>query len=178
MCNKFIKIIQLCIYRWWCVCILYIIYIYMSCMYICMYIQYLTEVSTLFFFSFFFFIISFQVTTLKKWHLLQCRVVMYSLYNSVHWLSPQNNQHTVLMSKLLATKWDAPQMLIGFRSGYMLGHSITFSSKAVVILAVCLGWLCWEIVSEARASSSASECHSTCWNPCFPQWTTAPQYQQ
>ncbi len=61
---------------------------------------------------------------------------------------------------------------IGFRSGDILGHSITFtfSSKAVVILAVCLGWLlCWKTVSEGRASSSASECHSTCWNPCFPQ---------
>ncbi len=37
---------------------------------------------------------------------------------------------------------------IGFRSGDILGHSITFtfSSKAVVILAVCLGWLCWKTV--------------------------------
>ncbi len=67
---------------------------------------------------------------------------------------------------------------IGFRSGDILGHSITFTSKTVVILAVCLGWLCWKTVSEGRVSSSASECHSTCWNPCFPQWTTAPQYQQ
>ncbi len=69
---------------------------------------------------------------------------------------------------------------IGFRSGDILGHSITFtfSSKAVVILAVCLRWLCWKTVFEGRASSSASECHSTCWNPCFPQWTAAPQYQQ
>ncbi len=61
---------------------------------------------------------------------------------------------------------------IGFRSGDILGHSITFtfSSKAVVISAVCLGWLlCWKTFSEGRASSSASECHSTCWNPCFPQ---------
>ncbi len=61
---------------------------------------------------------------------------------------------------------------IGFRSGDILGHSITFtfSSKAVVILVVCLGWLlCWKTGSEGRASSSASECHSTCWNPCFPQ---------
>ncbi len=68
---------------------------------------------------------------------------------------------------------------IGFRSGDILSHSITFtftfSSKAVVIL----GWLlCWKTVSEGRASSSASECHSTCWNPCFSQWTAAPQYQQ
>ncbi len=63
---------------------------------------------------------------------------------------------------------------IGFRSGDILGHSITFTfsfiSKAVVILVVCLGWLlCWKTVSEGRALSSASECHSTCWNPCFPQ---------
>ncbi len=69
---------------------------------------------------------------------------------------------------------------IGFRSENILGHSFTFIfiSKAVVILVVCLGWLCWKTVSEGRASSSASECHSTCWSPCFPQWTAAPQYQQ
>ncbi len=69
---------------------------------------------------------------------------------------------------------------IGFRSGDVLGHSITFSfiSKAVVILAVCLGSLCWKTVSERRASSSASKCHSTCWSPRFPQWTAALQYQQ
>ncbi len=37
---------------------------------------------------------------------------------------------------------------IGFRSGDILGHSITFtfSSKAVVILVVCLEWLCWKIM--------------------------------
>ncbi len=58
---------------------------------------------------------------------------------------------------------------IGFRSGDILGHSITFTSKTVVILAVCLGWLCWKTVSEGRASSSASECHSTCWNEHEPQ---------
>ncbi len=42
----------------------------------------------------------------------------------------------------------------GFRSGDILCHSITFtfSSKAVVILVVCLGWLCWKTVSEGRAS--------------------------
>ncbi len=42
---------------------------------------------------------------------------------------------------------------IGFRSGDILGHSFTFtfSSKAVVILVVCLGWLlCWKTVSEGR----------------------------
>ncbi len=52
---------------------------------------------------------------------------------------------------------------IGFRSGDILGHSITFtfSSKAVVNLAVCLGLLCWKTVSEGRGSCSASECHST-----------------
>ncbi len=65
---------------------------------------------------------------------------------------------------------------IRFRSGDILGHSITFTfiSKAVVILVVCLGWLlCCKTISEGRASSSSSECHSTCWNPCFPQWSHA-----
>ncbi len=76
---------------------------------------------------------------------------------------------------------------IGFRSGDILGHSITFTfsfiSKAAVILRCVwggyyIGKLPFGTVSEGRASSSASECHSTCWNPCFPQWTAAPQYQQ
>ncbi len=31
---------------------------------------------------------------------------------------------------------------------------------------------------KGGASCSASECHSTYWNPCFPQWSAAPQYQQ
>ncbi len=62
---------------------------------------------------------------------------------------------------------------IWFRSGDILGHSITstISSKAVIILVVCLWWLCWK-------TFSVSECHRTCWNPCLPQWTAAPQYQQ
>ncbi len=66
---------------------------------------------------------------------------------------------------------------IEFRSGDIHGHSITFtfSSKAVVILAVCL--LCWKTVSEWRASSSASECHSTCWNPCFPSMNRSSPVQ-
>ncbi len=67
---------------------------------------------------------------------------------------------------------------IGFRSGDILGHSITFIfsfiSKAAVILRCVwggyyVGKLPFGTVSEGRASSSASECHSTCWNPCFPQ---------
>ncbi len=37
---------------------------------------------------------------------------------------------------------DAPHVLN--RVQVILGHSITFISKAVVILAVCLGWLCWK----------------------------------
>jgi len=49
---------------------------------------------------------------------------------------------------------------IVFRSGDVLGHSITFSflNKAVVIMP-------FGPVSEGRASCSASECHSTYWNP-------------
>ncbi len=70
---------------------------------------------------------------------------------------------------------------IGFRSGDILGQSITFtfsfSSKAIVILAVCLGWLlCWKTVSDGRASSSASECLSTCLNPCFSSTHAAPDH--
>ncbi len=42
---------------------------------------------------------------------------------------------------------DAHRCSIGFRSGDMLGQSITFTlsffSKAVVVLEVCLGSLCW-----------------------------------
>ncbi len=60
---------------------------------------------------------------------------------------------------------------IGFRSGDILGHYITFtfSSKGVIVLVVCLGWLCWKTVYEGRVLSSDSECHSTCWNLCFLQ---------
>ncbi len=63
--------------------------------------------------------------------------------------------------------------LIGFRSGDMLGQSITFTlsffSKVVVVLEVCLGSLSCGIlpcgpVSEGRGSCSASVCHSTCWH--------------
>ncbi len=40
-----------------------------------------------------------------------------------------------------------------------------------------LGSVFWVVVMLEN-SSSASECHSTCWNPCFPQWTASLQYQQ
>ncbi len=70
---------------------------------------------------------------------------------------------------------------IGFRSGDMLGQSITFTlsffRKAVVVLEVCLGSLCWNTAlrPEGRGSCSASVCHSTCWHSWFPQWTVDPQ---
>ncbi len=75
---------------------------------------------------------------------------------------------------------------VGFRSGDTLGHSITFTfnfiSKAVVILAVSLGSLfCWKTAirhSFWREGIIFCFCFSTCWSPCFPQWTAAPQYQQ
>ncbi len=63
-------------------------------------------------------------------------------------------------------------------------HSITFTfiSKAVsswqCFWGGYVGKLPFSTVSKGRASSSASECHSICWNPCFPQWTAAPQHQQ
>ncbi len=45
---------------------------------------------------------------------------------------------------------DAPHVLnrVQVYSGDILGHSITFSSKAVVILDLCLRWLCRQTVSE------------------------------
>ncbi len=51
---------------------------------------------------------------------------------------------------------------IGFRSGDILDLSITFtfSSKAVVTLAVYLGWLCWKTVSEARLQDMVPVIHA------------------
>ncbi len=69
---------------------------------------------------------------------------------------------------------------IGFRSGDMLGQSITFTlsffSKEVVVNHV--GILSCGPVSEGRGSCSASVCHRTCWHSWFPQWTVAPQCWQ
>ncbi len=74
---------------------------------------------------------------------------------------------------------DSHRCSIGFRSGDMLGQSITFTlsffSKAVVVLEVCLGGhyhvgiLPCGPVSEGSGSCSASVCHSTCWHSWFPQ---------
>ncbi len=63
---------------------------------------------------------------------------------------------------------------IGFRSGDILGYSITFtfSSKAVVILAVCLGWLCWKTVSEGRASFFCFRMSQYMLESMFPQLLT------
>ncbi len=60
---------------------------------------------------------------------------------------------------------------------------ITFFSKAVVILEVCLGSLsCWNTALRLnlrrRGSCSALVCHITCWHSWFPQWTVAPQCRQ
>ncbi len=64
---------------------------------------------------------------------------------------------------------------IGFRSGDMLGQSITFTLS---VLEVCLGSLsCWNTALR-NTSCSASVCLSTCWHSWFPQWTVAPQCRQ
>ncbi len=70
---------------------------------------------------------------------------------------------------------------IGFRSGDMLGQSITFSP---LVSWRCV-WGCYHVgilpcgpVSKGRGSCSASVCHSTCWYSWFPQWTVAPQCRQ
>ncbi len=68
---------------------------------------------------------------------------------------------------------------IGFRSGDMLGQSITFTlsffSKALVVIML---EYCPVAQSEGRGSCSASVFHSTCWHSWFPQWTVAPQCRQ
>ena len=67
---------------------------------------------------------------------------------------------------------------IGFRSGDVLGQSITFTlsffSKTVIILEVFLGRYHFGIlpcspVSKGRGSCSASVCQSPCWHSWFPQ---------
>ncbi len=69
---------------------------------------------------------------------------------------------------------------IGFRSGDMLGQSITFTlsffSKAVVV--IMLEYSPASQSCEGRGSCSASVCHSTCWHSWFPQWTVAAQCRQ
>ncbi len=69
---------------------------------------------------------------------------------------------------------------IGFRSGDMLGQSITFTlsffSKAVVV--IMLEYSPASQSREGRGSCSASVCHSTCWHSWFPQWTVAAQCRQ
>ncbi len=76
---------------------------------------------------------------------------------------------------------------VGFRSGDIIATpspSPSASSARQLSSWRCVwghyyvGKLPFGTVSEGRASPSASECRSTCWNPCFPQWTAAPQYQQ
>ncbi len=66
---------------------------------------------------------------------------------------------------------DAHRCSIGFRSGDMLGQSITFTlsflSKAVVIIMFLI--LPCGPVSEGRGSCSASVCHRTCCHSWFPQ---------
>ncbi len=68
---------------------------------------------------------------------------------------------------------------IVFRSGDILGHSITFtfSSKAVVILAVYSGGYVGKQFLRGGHHLLLQNV-SKCWNPCFPQLTTALQYQQ
>ncbi len=80
---------------------------------------------------------------------------------------------------------------IGFRSGDMPGQSITFTlsffSKAVVILEVCVRSLsCWNTVlwPSLRKEGYIMICFTMnhgnheCWHSWFPQWTVAPQCRQ
>ncbi len=60
---------------------------------------------------------------------------------------------------------------IGFRSGDMLGQSITFTlsffSKAVAV--IMLEYCPAAQSPKGRDHASASVCHSTCWHSWFPQ---------
>ena len=67
---------------------------------------------------------------------------------------------------------------VEFKSGNMLGQSITFTlslfSKAMVVLEVCLESLsCWNTALLPsfwrEGSCSTAIFHSTCWSSCFPQ---------
>ncbi len=64
---------------------------------------------------------------------------------------------------------------IGFRSREILPlHHLQLHQQGQCHLGGVFGVVpmlenCHSTVSEGKASSSASECHSTCWNPCFPQ---------
>ncbi len=68
---------------------------------------------------------------------------------------------------------------IGFRSGDMLGQSITFTLS---VLEVCFGSLsCWNTAlrpSLRREGIMLCFSHSTCWHSWFPQWTVALQCRQ
>ncbi len=77
---------------------------------------------------------------------------------------------------------------MGFRSGDMLGQSITFTlsffSKALVVLEACLRSLsCWNTALRNSLRREGimlcySMSHSTCWHSWFPQWTVVPQCRQ
>ncbi len=69
---------------------------------------------------------------------------------------------------------------IGFRSGDMLGQSITFTLSFFIkaVFPYHVGIMPCGPVSKGRGSCSASVCHSTCWHSWFPQWTVAPQCRQ
>ncbi len=58
---------------------------------------------------------------------------MYSLYNSVHLLSPQNNSTQPLMSKPLATKMSTP-----LSENVQIGPKVSISCVATIIFQHCL----------------------------------------
>ncbi len=61
-------------------------------------------------------------------------------------------------------RWRMPHMCsIGFRSGDILGHSITFSCHLGGVFGVVILENSFWRGGGGGASSSASECHSTCW---------------
>ena len=105
---------------------------------------------------------------------------VYQSFTGSHW-----NALQLLHAHLHLLLEDPQRCSIGFKSGDMLGQSITLSlfSKAMVVLEVCLGSLSfWNTallpVSGGRGLCSAAVFHSTCWSSCFPQWNITLQHLQ
>ncbi len=68
---------------------------------------------------------------------------------------------------------------IEFRSGDILGHSITFPFSSKAVSSRRCDWGGFYVRKQfLKRGNHLLFLHSTCWNPCFPQWPAAPQYQQ
>ncbi len=104
---------------------------------------------------------------------------VHQSFTGCHW-SPLPLLHDDIMELVYVR--DLALLHLPLEDSLQITFTLSFYSKAVVVLEVCLGSLCWNMpcspVSEGRGSCSASVCHSTFWHSWFPQWTVAPQCRQ